>query len=97
MAVGILFECLQTGGFGIRKAPRQTLSLAFTTLSLGLYSFDLGVNETGLETRLDLTRLDFTTLDLTTLDVTTLDLTRPLVDSGGCDLTQHASPLVWKV
>ena len=45
-----MFECLQTGGFGIRKAPRQTLSLAFITLSLGLYSFDLGVNETGPET-----------------------------------------------
>ena len=50
IAVGILFECLQTGGFGIRKAPRPTLSLAFITLSLGLYSFDLGVNETGPET-----------------------------------------------
>ena len=63
MAVGILFECRQTGGFGIRKAPRQTLSLAFITLSLGLYSFNLGVNETGPETRPDLTGLD-QTLDL---------------------------------
>ena len=63
MAVGILFECRQTGGFGIRKAPRQTLSLAFITLSLGLYSFDLGVNETGPETGPDLTRPD-QTLDL---------------------------------
>ena len=60
MAVGILFECLQTGGFGIRKAPRQTLSLAFITLSLGLYRFALGVNETGLETGPDLTGLDWT-------------------------------------
>ena len=56
----MLFECRQTGGFGIRKAPRQTLSLAFITLSLGLYSFDLGVNETGPETRPDLTELDRT-------------------------------------
>ena len=47
MAVGILFECRQTGGFGIRKAPRQTLSLAFITLSLGSYSFYLEVKETG--------------------------------------------------
>ena len=60
MAVGILFECRQTGGFGIRKAPRQTLSLAFITLSLGLYSFDLGINETGLATGPDLTGPDRT-------------------------------------
>ena len=43
-------ECLQRSGFGIPKAPRQTLSLALITLSLDLYSFDLGVNEPGPET-----------------------------------------------
>ena len=60
VALSILIECLQTGGFGIRKAPRQTLSLVFITLSLVLYGFDLGVNGTGPETRPDLTGLDST-------------------------------------